>query len=78
MTSKRTCEDLGVCQARPDCAHCETPYPFAPGVIVGPDYKAVSRMEMLGLSLLVLFGCAALAAIIFLVTGHLIRPELLS
>ena len=33
-TGRRSCDELGVCQARPGCDSCALPaYPFAPGVI---------------------------------------------
>lgn len=42
MNSRRTCDQLGVCQARTDCPNCPSgpfappPTPFAPGVVDGP------------------------------------------
>lgn len=36
---RRSCDQLGICQARADCPHCPSSHPaapFAPGVVDGP------------------------------------------
>lgn len=80
--SKRTCEELGVCQGRgcPDCEafECEVAcsrepacptFPFAPGVI--DQGEPVSRMDKLGEVLLTLALLGAVAAVAGFASGYL-------
>ena len=75
--SKRTCDELGVCQQRTEChLACSPPprqrYPFAPGVIdQGDPGEPVSRMEVLGRVLLVLACLGAVAATVGFASGYI-------
>ena len=72
--SKRSCEELGVCQDRAECHLPCSPapserFPFAPGVIdLG---EPVSRMDVLGGVLLVLAFLGAVAATVGFAAGYI-------
>ena len=73
--SKRTCEELGVCQDRAEChLPCSAPpsdrFPFAPGVIDLGE-PPVSRMDVLGGVLLVLATLGAVAAVVGFASGYI-------
>ena len=73
--SKRSCEELGVCQARAEChLACAAPprdrFPFAPGVIDLGE-PPVSRMDVLGGVLLVLAFLGAVAAVVGFASGYI-------
>lgn len=69
-TSKWTCEELGVCQARAECRQAPLPrYPFAPGVI--DRGEPVSRADVLGRWVLAGVCLAALAAVVGLAAGYI-------
>lgn len=74
---KRTCDELGVCQALPDCSQCRAPfppYPFAPGVIERQPRKrwlTPRRVEQLSIVILMLAFVVTLVATLALVSGHL-------
>lgn len=71
--SKRTCEELGVCQMRAEChLECSPPprdrFPFAPGVIdIG---EPVSRRDALRYVLVLLAFGGAVAAIVGFGSGY--------
>lgn len=65
---QKTCDEQGVCQALPKCAHCRAPYPFAPGVIEPPPRRhwlTDQRVEQLARVALVLAILATLAATLY-------------
>lgn len=74
---KRTCEELGACQARAEChVTCSAPaqnsYPFAPGVIQGQEEhgEPLGRMKTLGCWLTVLASLGALVALVGFAAGY--------
>ena len=71
---KRSCEDLGLCQARtPACLGCQqsvTAYPFAPGVIDGAPARKSALL--LGFRASDVVGAVALVALAFFLAGWLL------
>lgn len=75
IAKDRTCDELGVCQARAEChVDCACPpqsrYPFAPGVIEGPAPKDASG-DFVAEAIVALACVVAVAAVVGLVTGYL-------
>ena len=74
---KRSCEDLGLCQARTPaclgCQHASTPhptYPFAPDVIDGAPARKPARP--FGFRATDVVGAMALVALTFFLAGWLL------
>ena len=72
MNYKRTCNELGVCQARkPACDGCghqtRKAFPFAPGVI-DPGPKHPGRAWWLS----DFFGALALVVMVYFIAGYLL------
>ena len=77
---RRSCEELGVCQGRTDCATCPTPtgaapaaappggYHFAPGVI--ECHSGCCRATSAAMFVLACLVCAVLALAIVLLLQH--------
>lgn len=74
--SRRTCTDLGVCQARPGCQQCShdtetlppSGYYFAPGAIDHEPRRA-RRISPLGRLVLQCMGVLAFAALVGYLAG---------
>lgn len=83
LRKHRTCDELGVCQRRPECRHfcfgeCEptTPqkaYPFAPGVIEGPATNAPSDGRAIEI-LAVVIALGSVLAVLGFASGYLGIP----
>ena len=71
---KRSCEDLGLCQARTPaclgCQHATTAYPLAPGVIDGAPARKPALL--LGFRATDVAGAMALVALAFFLAGWLL------
>ena len=68
----RSCEELGVCQMQPFCQHdCVRKFPFAPGVIDGPDKAPRSRLGVVLYLAVVLFSLICVMAVVGFASGYL-------
>lgn len=73
----RTCDQLGICQGLGHCGacSCEQRYPFAPGVIEGPQSRRQDSGAMGVVWALVCIG--AVCAVVGFATGYINLPGLL-